>query len=85
MWWWSLIELIIYLVGFPLPDVEGGCLEMLNGLLCEDVLGVGREEALLAPADGLTDPPLAMNGINLGPVTRVGGIKAGNTQEAAAP
>ena len=77
-------ELVIYLVGFPLPDVEGGCLEVLNGLFCEDVLGVGGEEAPLAPADGLTDPPLAMDGINLGPVTQVGGIKAGNRQEVAA-
>ena len=42
---------------------------MVNGLPSEDVLGVGREVALLALTDGITDTPLTLDGIYLGSET----------------
>lgn len=46
---------------------------MLNGLSCEDVLGIVRKVALPALADGIADSPLTMDGIDLGPEARVRG------------
>ena len=68
-------EVATYFVRLPLPDVEGGRLEVLNGLSCEDVLRIGRRLALLAFADGITDPPLAVDSINLKPGNELGGSK----------
>ena len=58
-----------HLIRLPLPNVKGWCLEMVNGLPSEDVLGVGREVALLALTDGITDTPLTLDCIYLGSET----------------
>ena len=75
-------EVATYFIRLPLPDVEGGCLEVLNGLLREDVLGVRRRLVLLAFADGITDPPLAVDSINLKPGNGLRGHSSEHTHTA---
>ena len=70
-----MAEVATHFIRLPLPDVEGGRLEVLNGLLREDVLGVRRRLVLLAFADGITDPPLAVDSIDLKPGNGLGGSK----------